>query len=83
MTQRVTYNFIWYNYQIMGHFSKAGNYWDQGAFYDCGNELGYAIVDLLIDHSKQADSEDKFMHGLENKKQSPKKIKSKVSNFLY
>jgi len=30
LSQRVTYNFIWYYSQIMNHFTQAGTYWDQG-----------------------------------------------------
>ena len=55
LSQRISYNFIWYYSQIMNHFNQAGTNWDQGNFFDCGTLLGEALVDAVGDHSQTGD----------------------------
>ena len=78
LTQRVTYNFIWHYSKIMGHLNKASLYWDQGDFFMCGTELGFAVVDAIGDHKSKKIPVPFF----ESKKQYPDNTKKNVRDYL-
>jgi hypothetical protein len=68
LTQRVTYNFLWYYSQIIGHFNQAGTYWDQGEFFNCGTMLGETLVDTVGDHSQSTDYQNLVRRAMEKNK---------------
>jgi hypothetical protein len=81
LSQRVSYNFLWYYSQIMSHFNEAGTQWDQGQFFNCGTMLGEALVDAVGDHSQSADKQNVVRRAIENKKNDPK-VNERVQQML-
>ena len=78
LSQRVSYNFLWYYSQIMGHFNQAGAYWDQGQFFNCGTMLGEALVDAVGDHSQSNDYQNIVRRAIESKRPAPKLVNKRI-----
>ncbi len=51
LSQRITYNLLWYYSSINGAIQEAIKDWDQGLYYEFGEEIGDALVLALGDHS--------------------------------
>jgi hypothetical protein len=81
LTQRISYNFLWYYSQIMTHFNQAGTEWDAGNFYNCGSMLGEALVDAVGDHSQSSDYQNIVRRAIENSKRK-EPIPDKVQQVL-
>ena len=53
LTQRVTYNLLWYYSDIMTDLNQAVTYWNQADYFDFGDKVGDALVLACGDHSQQ------------------------------
>ena len=51
LSERITYNLLWYYSDINGSIQAAIKNWDNGLYYDFGKELGNALVQAIGDHS--------------------------------
>ena len=77
LSQRVTYNFLWYYSQIMTNFNAAEAAWNAGLYFECGTKLGDALVDAVGDHSQSMDRQAVVRRAIENRN-----VPAKVSQIL-
>ena len=61
LTQRVTYNMIWYYSDIMVDVNAAIAFYVAEDFYNFGDKVGDALVLACGDHSSEAKPENKFV----------------------
>ena len=53
LTERVTYNVLWYYSDIVTDYNAAMAFYAQGDFFNFGEKLGEALVNAVGDHSTE------------------------------
>jgi hypothetical protein len=54
LTERVTYNMLWYYSDIETDLGQALTYWNQADYFDFGDKVGDALVLAVGDHSSES-----------------------------
>ena len=61
LSQRITYNLLWYYAGINGAIQTALKDWDIGLYYEFGKQLGNALVLAIGDHSTFSSAAQAFL----------------------